>query len=215
MRWAFYVLLIVIGSSVFDFIGWRIAGLAGISYGRWIFYGLTAAFLILLKDIGLGFSRPRFNKLTILLSALIVFSLPLYWLLLSLPGAPTVPTDRSWSDLFILAIWCPILEELVFRQAMQQSLLKHYSKIVVFLAVSILFALYHPGFLLIFEALGILPVHLGVPNSYVNFLVYQTPDAFIAGIIFSLLRQSSGSTLYCIFLHGLFNFFLFSFPQSS
>lgn len=60
------------------------------------------------------------------------------------------------------------------------------------------------------EWIGVLNVGLEIPVEHQRFLLFQTPDTFVAGLVFSLLRESSGSTLFCILLHAFFNLAFFT-----
>lgn len=201
---------IIIGGFIFEWIGLRLFGLAGTSYARWAFFGLLATFLISRFDLGLGLRFPIWSNTTMGISILFLASPIAYWLVFSAFQLPSPGWEKTPVNFLAFAVWCPIFEEVTFRQGLQQYWKKLGMPILpVFLVVNLFFALYHPGFVLAGDMLGLVDHGAPIPMEYRAFLQYQIPDTFVAGILFSALREASQSTLLGIGLHMVFNAIFF------
>ncbi|MGZ3806272.1 MAG: CPBP family glutamic-type intramembrane protease [Pseudobdellovibrionaceae bacterium] len=197
LKFLIHCAVIIVGGFTFEWIFSQLFGLPGTSYGRWAFYGLLAIYLIWRFDLDLGFRPPIWSRMTIAISTLFVVSPILYWLIIKEFSLPLPNWERTPVTFLVFAVWCPIFEELVFRQSLQQYWKKLGVPILpVFFFVSLFFALYHPGFILTGEMLGLVDHNELIPVAYREFLLFQIPDTFIAGVLFSALRETSRSTLW-------------------
>lgn len=113
-----------------------------------------------------------------------------------------VPFDlSSYETIFLLVIFGPVLEELIFRMALWQafeSLCK--SKWLAMVGTTFLFAAGH------FSA------YWFVPEQFQGFVIYQTAYVILLGVAVGIRRYRSGAVSPCIFMHCGFNlgFFLAS-----
>lgn len=102
-------------------------------------------------------------------------------------GLGSIPADSSALSgymLFLLLLFNPVVEELVFRKLFARKLLKYGERFYI-LASSFCFAVVHG-------------VSLGIPQ-----IVYT----FILGMIWSYLTVKTGDIKLAIFMHGLSNLF--------
>jgi membrane protease YdiL (CAAX protease family) len=120
-----------------------------------------------------------------------------------------VPIPFDLSDpmtIMLLLLMAPVLEELLFRQALWYSVdtavarrpwLRQWFPLI---ATSVLFALAH------FEA------YFAVPTEYQPFVLYQTGYTFGIALYFGRAWQSTRSVGFTIALHFGFNFGFFMAP---
>lgn len=158
-----------------------------------VLYGIgLALFLLIIKDIpSIDISRKKVEIRTILKCFLLQFtallvSAVLTFVFVYMHNSEINPLMNSLNPLmlFILLIFNPIAEELVFRGLFAVKILK-YGELFYILVSSICFSLVHL-------------VSLGIPQ-----MVYT----FILGLIWSYIYVKSGNLILVIALHSLSNFF--------
>lgn len=88
--------------------------------------------------------------------------------------------QASWLGIFSIAVFGPVLEELLFRGAITRELLKRYKPHKAIFLSALIFGLFHIN-----------------PAQVVN--------AFLVGLVFAWIYYKSGSLVPCILLHVLNN----------
>lgn len=154
--------------------------------------------LVMLYVVGLGlfvgvtrniptcrFEKKKVSFKTIMLSFLLQFTAILVLtVLVSILGSNATATGISWYVLFMMLIFNPIIEEIVFRKLFADKLLKYGERFYIF-ASAFCFAIVHG-------------VSLGVPQ-----IVYT----FILGAIWSYLFVKTRDLKLVIVMHALSNLF--------
>lgn len=99
----------------------------------------------------------------------------------------------SWGGVLAITLVGPVFEELLFRGAIMNALLKRFSPAWAILLSALLFSVFHLN-----------PA--------------QMPPAFLIGILFAWVYYSTGSLLPCIWMHVLNNavslYLIVNYPES-